>query len=89
MKTSHLSVCALVTTLSACSMDPVHVEQDFGNSVRQMIAGQISDPEAAVNPVPDAPDLLDGMSAEESLKGYRKDATRKDSAQREIRLSID
>ncbi len=89
MKVTYLSAFALFTTLTSCSMDPVYVEEDFGNSVRQMIAAQISDPEAAANPSPDAPYLLDGVSAEESVLGYRKDAKREDNAQREILLSID
>lgn len=89
MKLTYLSALALFTTLASCSMDPVYVEEDFGNSVRQMIAAQISDPEAATNPSPDAPDLLDGVSAEESVLGYRNDAKREANTQREIRLSID
>lgn len=84
-----LGAFILVCSLSSCAMDPVYVEQDFGNSVRQMVAAQISDPDTAANPSPDAPYLLDGVSAEESVNGYRRDAIRKDSAQREIRLSID
>lgn len=82
-------VVALITVLSACSMDPVHVEEDFGNSVRQMVIGQISDPAGAANPSIDAPDLLDGSAAEKSILSYRKDAARIENVQREIQLSID
>lgn len=89
MKNIYLCVSAMAATLTSCSMDPVYVEKDFGNSVRQMVEGQISDPEAAINPSPSASDLLDGVSAEESVAGYRKDAKRADNTQREIRLSID
>ena len=88
MKSIVIAIAA-VALLTSCSMDPVHVEADFGSSVRQMIEGQIGDPETAAAPSPLAPDRLDGVGAEQSLTEYRRGAKRGDGAQPAIRLSVD
>lgn len=68
-------VCAgialLLTGVAGCSWhEPTRVEDDFGKSVRLMIAEQLYDPEAAVEPALDGPDGLDGNAAQSSIDGY-------------------
>lgn len=88
MNMKGLLACTAILT-SSCTMGPEYVEEDFGLSVRQMVEGQILDPEAATNPLSDPSDMLDGVAAEESLNGYRKRATHEGGAQPEIGLSVD
>ena len=89
MKPIAATLCA-ASLAASCAMGPTHVEEDFGRSVRQMVDAQISDPAAAADPSPHAPDRLDGVGAEEALSGYREGARRgRDGAGTEIQLSID
>ena len=70
-----LSLLASVSTLTACSfMDPVEVEEDFGQSVRQMVQEQIYDTQTAHQPALNAPDVLDGVSGAYAIDGYRANA---------------
>ncbi len=70
------AACVFVL-LGGCSADPKYVEEDFGNSVRQMVAAQIYDPVTASNPAEEPPELLDGAGASESVTGYRESARRR------------
>jgi type IV pilus biogenesis protein CpaD/CtpE len=68
----HKLVCAaMFLAVTACSTDPVRVEQDYGNSVRQMIEGQIANPEAARQPSADLPGGLDGARGEKVIEAHR------------------
>ncbi|QBQ55878.1 hypothetical protein [Nitrosococcus wardiae] len=78
----------LVLLLGCTSTDPVRVEQDFGNSVRNMIQAQIYDPEAARNPPVDPPAALDGAKAGEALKEYRQDVGKPSKVEKELPLNI-
>lgn len=51
--------------------EPERVEENFGASVRQMIAAQIADPRAASEPAEDGPNRLDGPTSQIGLEGYR------------------
>lgn len=67
------SVSAIATglMLGGCAWNETpRVDQDFGNSVRLMIAEQLYDPEAAREPELAAPDSLDGDAAVSAIKGY-------------------
>ena len=94
MKATHATAAiGMALGLSGCIIDPTHVEDDFGNSVRQMVAAQIYDPEAATMPDPEPPLLVDGVAASQSVIGYREDAKREDrtasSTDRVRILSVD
>jgi type IV pilus biogenesis protein CpaD/CtpE len=68
----HKLVCAaMFLAVTACSTDPVRVEQDYGNSVRQMIEGQIANPEAARRPSTELPGGLDGARGEKVIEAHR------------------
>ena len=67
-----LTFAALIlAAATACSTDPVRVEQDYGNSVRHMIDAQMADPQAARNPSADLPGALDGDKGEKAIEAYR------------------
>lgn len=66
-----LACAAMLFAVSACSSDPVRVEQDYGNSVRNMIKAQIADPEAARRPSTGLPGGLDGGKGEKVIDAYR------------------
>ena len=87
MKRNYLTALSALIASSAlalggCIIDPTHVEEDFGSSVRQMIAGQIYDPEAASNPDENAPALVDGVAVTRAIEGYREDAKREERRER-------
>ncbi|MGH8658589.1 MAG: hypothetical protein ACREV4_08995 [Gammaproteobacteria bacterium] len=72
------SLVALVAIcLGGCtaSTDPIQVEDDYGNSVRQMIDAQIYDPAAVHNPPTQAPGF-DAPKGHNVLDEYRKDVAR-------------
>lgn len=61
----------LFTAATACSTDPVRVEQDYGKSVRQMIDAQLADPQAARSPSAQLPGGLDGGKGDNAIEAYR------------------
>ena len=64
---------AVVMMLCGCSTDgtdPAHVENDFGNSVRQMISSQIYDKNSPMNTEPN--NGMDGVHGEAVLKKQRE-----------------
>ncbi len=75
--------------LSACtSTDPVRVEEDFGNSVRNMIQAQTYNPDAARNPPSEPPTVLDGPKGSKVLDTYRGDVSDPQKTERPIQLDI-
>lgn len=88
MRFSHLIVFASLP-LTGCVLDPRHVEDDFGKSVKQMISAQIYDPKAASQPDELPPLLLDGEVAGTSMDGYREDAKRKEKSDSNLTITID
>jgi type IV pilus biogenesis protein CpaD/CtpE len=62
----------LCAAASACSTDPVRVEEDYGKSVRHMIDAQLADPQAARNPSAELPGGLDGGKGDKAIEAYRK-----------------
>ena len=75
--------------VSGCSStDPIRVEADYGNSVRNMIEAQIYDPDAAKYPPSEPPTTLDGSYAENVLEAYRDDVSRPEEVDRPILIDI-
>lgn len=67
----YTALALLLVALIGCSWhEPSRVEADFGKSVRLMIAEQLYDPDAAVNPAVAGPQTLDGNAAQSSINGY-------------------
>lgn len=69
---SKFSLTFLVISCVGCGFsEPRRVQNDFGNSVRQMVKEQIHDPATASQPLLNAPDILDGISADNSVDAYQ------------------
>jgi len=66
---------AVVTLFSGCSTNQNLLEQDFGKAYRNMVAEQIYDPNAAMNPPVEPPERLDGDRASNVIETYRKGET--------------
>lgn len=82
-------VClALVAATSACSTGPSNVERDYGNSVRQMVAGQTLDPAASRNPDPNAIDSGDGDRLNNVLEAYRGDVAKPEEVGEDIVINV-
>ena len=80
MPTEYLKHCGIVGTtllvavLAGCaSTEPVRVEADYGNSVRQMVQAQTYNPEAAAREESIPVEQMDGEMAMKSLKALRED----------------
>jgi hypothetical protein len=68
-----LSVAAVI--LGACAdgrYDPVVFDQNFGTANRSMIQAQIANPQAAQNPPPDSPRIMDGYAGVSNMQAYRE-----------------
>jgi hypothetical protein len=68
-----LSVAAVM--LGACAdgrYDPVVFDQNFGTANRAMIQAQIANPQAAQNPPPDSPRIMDGYAGVSNMQAYRE-----------------
>lgn len=77
---------ALSTLASGCISDPKFVEEDFGNSVRQMVQSQIYDPAAASTPSELPPESQDGVTSSTSVEDYQEHSKRpkKDQEERSV-----
>ena len=68
--------------------DPVRVEQDYGNSVRNMIQAQTYNPAAALNPSAVPPKGMDAPKAGAVLETYRSDVSKPQKVEQPILLNI-
>ena len=85
----HIILLLLVVFLSACNTsDPLRVEEDFGNSVHQMVQGQIHDPNAALFPDPEPPMTLDGIQAGNTLESYRTEVGSHQEVEKPVLIDI-
>lgn len=82
-------VALWVICLGGCtaSTDPIQVENDYGNSVRQMIDAQIYDPAAVHNPPTQVPGF-DAPKGHNVLEEYRKDVAKPSEALQPIDIRI-
>ena len=90
MKTRSTKILATLLpalALAACASNPTATEQEFGDSVRNMVRSQIADPNTISNPNQDAIDLTDGQMLGTALEAYRR--TVADPASVRDDLSID
>ena len=76
----------VLSSASGCATTPL--EDDFGNSVRQMIAAQQAHPEVSANPDPNPVDSTDAVRVERALETYRQDPTLPDSDSQEPVIEI-
>lgn len=79
----------VLTGCSTASTDPVRVENDFGNSVRNMVDAQKYDPDAAKTLVAEPRTGIDGVSAEHVLKDHHSSKTDGEKINEPIHLKIE
>ena len=70
--------------LAGCASEPTATEQEFGDSVRQMVRAQIADPSTISNPPQDAIDMTDGQT----LEAYRQSVADPAAAGDEITINL-
>lgn len=81
----------LTMLLSGCAStanEPTRVQEDFGQSVRQMTNAQIYDPAAARKPLNEPPMGLDGVQGEAVLKTYREDVGNPDAVRDDLKIGV-
>ncbi len=84
-----VSIPSAAFLLGSCTWsDPVRVEEDFGNSVRNMIQAQTYDPDAARNPAVEPPRGIDGTKANRTLDAYRGDIGKPAEIKQPINIEI-
>jgi hypothetical protein len=75
MKTFTLTtLAAAVLFLNACAdgrYNPVVLDRNFGQTNRAIVNAQIANPQAAQNPAPDSPRIMDGYNSVGIMDGYR------------------
>ncbi|MEA3411731.1 MAG: hypothetical protein U9R74_09350 [Pseudomonadota bacterium] len=78
----------LLTAGCSTTQEPTRVDDDFGNSVRNMIDAQIYNHAAAQNPPVDPPLALDGQKGENVLEAYRKDVAKPKKIEERIQINV-
>ena len=79
----------VISGCSTASTDPVRVEADFGNSVRNMVDAQIIDHEAANAAYAEPVVGMDGVRAERILNDHRTMETNDEAVNQPIDMQID
>lgn len=74
--------------LTACATEPTMTEENFGDSVRQMIRAQTYDPSTLTSPSTEAIDSTDGQMLEGALKAYRETVADPASVGNEISIGV-
>jgi uncharacterized lipoprotein YajG len=70
--------------LAACQTEPTQSEQEFGDSVRQMVSAQKYQPAEP----PAAPSGMDGRKAEKVMQVYREDVAQPKQISNEIYINV-
>ena len=82
-------ISGVISACSTATTDPVRVEADFGNSVKNMVDAQIIDHEAAEALVAKPVIGIDGVRAEKILHDHRSVGSNAEAVSAPINLDID
>jgi len=74
--------------LGGCATDPTLTEQNFGDSVRQMVNAQIYDPSTISNPSDATIEGTDGRMLEGVIESYQTTETDSGSVGEEITINV-
>lgn len=89
LNTLQVLLLGVSAVLTACvTSDPVRVNDDFGNSVRAMVQGQIYDPRAAQRPAANAPGGMDGAQGEAVLKKHREHVGNPGDVSKDVEIKV-
>ncbi len=84
-KTAFALLSVGILSLWGCSNQPTATEQDFGNSVRQMVSAQTLNPDAGdTEPV----ESSDPKRLEKALDTYRNDVSKPETVRRDPTVDI-
>ena len=86
---SAIFISLLISACSPTTTDPVRVEQDFGQSVNNMIEAQKFDPDAAERNGSKAVVGMDGQKAQDVMKTYQGAEADAASVDEPIHMNID
>lgn len=79
---------ALILTLAGCATEPSLLEENFGESVRQMRMAQVAFPEEDANPSDELPRVLDGKYGEAVLGAHRGAIGSTETVSEDIKLEV-
>jgi hypothetical protein len=82
-----LNAMVLVALLAGCATEPTPLDEDFGKSVRQMMAAQRYEPPGAPA-LPEEPPVLDGLKADEAIRTYRGEDGKQEEAAQPIVIDL-
>ena len=82
-----IGLIAACMGLTACA-GPSAVEEDHGNSVRNMVSAQTANPNAAAENKDRTADRGDGQRSESIIEAYREVATEPDNVDRSLIIDI-
>jgi hypothetical protein len=74
-----LALTALIALIAGCATEPTPLDEDFGESVRQMVAVQkYESPDLPPPTASDPPPDLLGMKGEEAMKTYKGESKKQE-----------
>ncbi len=89
ISTAHLLAgLSAALLLGGCASEPTMTEQNFGDSVRNMIAAQTYDPDTLTAPEEGAIESTDGDMLRGSLEAYRTTVSDQESVGNDITISV-
>ena len=83
-----LGLVGAALLLGACAGRPTLTEQNFGESVRQMIRAQTYDPSTLESPSTETIESTDGQLLDNALEAYRSTVAAPESAGREVVITL-
>ena len=83
-----LASLAAALLLTACATEPTMTEQNFGQSVRQMVNAQTYDPSTLSAPSEATIERTDGQMLEAALESYRETVADPNSVGSEITINV-
>lgn len=81
-----IALAAGLLAATGCATGPEAVENDFGNSVRQMTEAQTVNPSAPMDV--EAIDHGDGQVIENVVQAYRKDVAKREDVKQDIVINV-
>lgn len=91
MKPAIFALVSVATLLCGCSTvgtDPAHVDEDFGNSVRQMISSQIYDKNSPSIAPTEPNNGMDGVRGEAVLKKQRESIGNPANVDQQVQIKV-
>jgi len=82
------ALAACLLSAGCSTLEPTRLDEDFGNSVRNMVDAQIGNRAAAENPPVNPPMALDGQRGWNVLEAYREDVAKPKEVEEQIQINV-